>query len=126
MPIPLQVMAAGPVSWMAPSTGPTSGLTGDLGTLINRSRAALRNDPWASAGITKLVANIVGTGIKPKSDAADDQFRKELQQLFLDWTDESDADGMLDFMVSSHWLPEPCWKRVSVLFACAHEDQKMV
>ncbi len=26
------------VSWMAPSTGPTSGLTGDLGTLINRSR----------------------------------------------------------------------------------------
>ncbi len=85
------------VSWMAPSTGPTSGLTGDLGTLINRSRAALRNDPWAQAGITKLVANIVGTGIKPKSEAVDDQFRKELQQLFLDWTDESDADGMLDF-----------------------------
>ena len=85
------------VSWMAPSTGPTSGLTGDLGTLINRSRAALRNDPWASAGISKLVANIVGTGIKPKSEAVDDSFRKDLQQLFLDWTDESDADGVLDF-----------------------------
>ena len=85
------------VSWMAPSTGPTSGLTGDLGTLINRSRAALRNDPWAAAGINKLVANIVGTGIKPKSDAEDDSFRKELQQLFLDWTDESDADCVLDF-----------------------------
>ena len=85
------------VNWRAPGTGPTSGLTGDLGTLINRSRAALRNDPWASAGINKLVANIVGTGIKPKSEAADDEFRKELQQLFLDWTDESDADGVLDF-----------------------------
>ena len=85
------------MSWMAPSTGPTSGLTGDLGTLINRSRAALRNDPWAAAGIQKLVANIVGVGIKPKSTASDDQFRKDLQQLFLDWTDESDADGVLDF-----------------------------
>ena len=83
--------------WKAPGTGPTAGLTGDLGTLINRSRAALRNDPWAAAGISKLVANIVGTGIKPKSEATDDGFRKELQQLFLDWTDESDADGMLDF-----------------------------
>ena len=85
------------VSWRAPGTGLTSGLTGDLGTLINRSRAALRNDPWASAGISKLVANIVGTGIKPKSEAVDDSFRKELQQLFLDWTDESDADGVLGF-----------------------------
>ncbi|WP_281649206.1 phage portal protein, partial [Parendozoicomonas sp. Alg238-R29] len=85
------------VSWMAPSTGPTSGLTGDLGTLINRSRAALRNDLWAAAGINKLVSNIVGTGIKPKSTADDDQFRKALQALFLDWTDESDADGVLDF-----------------------------
>ena len=85
------------VSWRAPGTGPTSGLTGDLGTLINRSRAALRNDPWASSGVQKLVANIVGTGIKPKSEATDDAFRKNLQQLFLDWTDESDADGVLDF-----------------------------
>ncbi|WP_230460268.1 phage portal protein, partial [Sansalvadorimonas verongulae] len=85
------------VSWRAPNNGPTSAITGDLGSLINRSRAALRNDPWASAGISKLVANIIGTGIKPKSDAKDDVFRKELQLLFLDWTDESDADGTLDF-----------------------------
>ncbi|WP_422472568.1 phage portal protein [Endozoicomonas sp. ALB032] len=84
-------------SWMAPSTGPNNSLTGNLGTLINRSRAAIRNDPWAASGLEKLVANIVGTGIKPKSEARDDGFRKELQALFLDWTDESDADGQLDF-----------------------------
>ncbi|WP_257280771.1 phage portal protein [Endozoicomonas sp. ISHI1] len=34
--------------------------------------------------LEKLVANIVGTGIKPKSEARDDGFRKELQALFLD------------------------------------------
>ncbi|WP_257291589.1 phage portal protein [Endozoicomonas sp. ONNA1] len=84
-------------SWAAPSTGPNNSLTGNLGTLINRSRAAIRNDPWAASGLEKLVANIVGTGIKPKSEARDDGFRKELQALFLDWTDESDADGQLDF-----------------------------
>lgn len=84
-------------SWMAPSTGPNNSLTGNLGTLINRSRAAIRNDPWAASGLEKLVANIVGTGIKPKSEAKDDVFRKELQALFLEWTDESDADGQLDF-----------------------------
>ncbi|WP_448218408.1 phage portal protein [Endozoicomonas sp. 2B-B] len=84
-------------SWIAPSTGPNNSLTGNLGTLINRSRAAIRNDPWAASGLEKLVANIVGTGIKPKSEARDDGFRKELQALFLDWTDESDADGQLDF-----------------------------
>ncbi|KEQ18086.1 phage portal protein [Endozoicomonas numazuensis] len=84
-------------SWIAPATGPNNSLTGNLGTLINRSRAAIRNDPWAASGLEKLVANIVGTGIKPKSEAKDDVFRKELQALFLDWTDESDADGQLDF-----------------------------
>ncbi|WP_422137684.1 phage portal protein [Endozoicomonas sp. ALC020] len=84
-------------SWIAPSTGPNNSLTVNLGTLINRSRAAIRNDPWAASGLEKLVANIVGTGIKPKSEARDDGFRKELQALFLDWTDESDADGQLDF-----------------------------
>ncbi len=84
-------------SWAAPNTGPNNSLTGNLGTLINRSRAAIRNDPWAASGLEKLVSNIVGTGIKPKSEAEDDGFRKQLQQLFLDWSDESDADGQLDF-----------------------------
>ncbi len=83
--------------WHAPATGPNTALTGNLGTLIHRSRAAIRNDPWAASGLDKLVANIVGTGIKPKSEATNDRFRKKLQTLFLDWTDESDADGQLDF-----------------------------
>lgn len=84
-------------SWSASSSGPNNTLTGNLGTLINRSRAAIRNDPWAASGLEKLVANIVGTGIKPKSEATNDAFRKNLQALFLDWSDESDADGQLDF-----------------------------
>jgi lambda family phage portal protein len=44
-----------------------------------------------------LVANIIGTGMTPESKAPDPAFRKEVHQLWLDWTDQSDADGVLDF-----------------------------
>lgn len=83
--------------WYAPNSGPNAALIGDLPTLINRSRAAIRNDPYAQAGINRLVSNIIGTGIKPKSMASDAALRDFLQNTFLTWTDESDADGLLDF-----------------------------
>jgi len=35
----------------------------------------------------------VGTGILPQSKALDPAFRERLHQLWLDWTDEADADG---------------------------------
>lgn len=72
-------------------------MTSDLSKLINRSRAAVRNDPWASSGIIKLVSNVIGRGITPKSLVEDDQLREDLQNLFLQWSQESDADGLLSF-----------------------------
>ncbi|WP_066017945.1 phage portal protein [Endozoicomonas atrinae] len=84
-------------SWYAPSSSPNTALTSDLTKLINRSRAAIRNDPWASSGIDKLVSNVIGRGITPKSLVDDDKLREELQTLFLHWSDESDADGLLSF-----------------------------
>ena len=84
-------------SWFAPSLSPNTALTADLGRLIARSRAAIRNDPWASAGLEKLVSNVIGRGITPKSLVADDAVRNQLQELFKQWSDESDADGLLSF-----------------------------
>ncbi|MFB3816130.1 MAG: phage portal protein [Candidatus Methylomirabilales bacterium] len=81
----------------APTVGPNSGLVYSLGLLRDRSRAAVRNDGHAEAGIDSLVSNIVGTGITPKSLAPDPEFRKRLHQLWWDWTSEADADGLLDF-----------------------------
>ncbi|WP_257291903.1 phage portal protein, partial [Endozoicomonas sp. ONNA1] len=80
-------------SWYAPGLSPNTALTADLSKLINRSRAAIRNDPWASSGLEKLVSNVVGRGITPKSLLDDDGLREQLQNLFLQWSDESDADG---------------------------------
>ncbi len=53
--------------WYAPARSPNGAITADLTQLINRSRAAIRNDPWASSGLEKLVSNVIGRGITPKS-----------------------------------------------------------
>lgn len=84
-------------SWYAPGLSANTALTADLSKLINRSRAAIRNDPWASSGLEKLVSNVIGRGITPKSLVDDDRLREQLQNLFLQWSDESDADGLLSF-----------------------------
>lgn len=68
-----------------------------LGTLRDRSRAATRNNGYAKEAIDKLVSNIIGTGIKPLSKADDPDFAQQAMALFERWTDQSDADGLLDF-----------------------------
>lgn len=83
--------------WNAPTVGPNAGVLGNLSTLRDRSRTAVRNDGYGSNAIEELVSNIVGSGIKPLSQAPDPIFRDRLQTLWLRWTDESDADGRLDF-----------------------------
>lgn len=83
--------------WNAPTVGPNSGVLGNLHSLRDRSRAAVRNDGYARSAIDRLVTNIVGIGIKPLSKAPDPEFRRRLHALWLRWTDFSDADGRLDF-----------------------------
>lgn len=83
--------------WHAPTSSPNSGVLASLGTLRDRSRAAKRNDGYSAGTIEKLVSNIVGTGIWPQSQAADPDFRRAADRLFRRWSDECDADGLLDF-----------------------------
>lgn len=84
-------------AWWAPQLGPNDALLSSIEVLRRRSRAGVRNDGYARTAIDRLVANIVGTGMTPESKAPDPAFRKEVHQLWLDWTDQSDADGVLDF-----------------------------
>ncbi len=95
------------LGWNAPTTSP-NGLLGNLTTLRDRSRAATRNNGFGKGISDKLVTNIIGTGIKPLSMADDAEFRKEVQALFLKWTDESDADGLLDFYGQQAQVAR-CW-----------------
>jgi lambda family phage portal protein len=83
--------------WQSQTVSPNAAVLSTLATLRDRSRTATRNNGIAKGAIDKLVTNIIGTGIKPMSQAADPTIRKAIQALWTKWTDESDADGLLDF-----------------------------
>jgi lambda family phage portal protein len=83
--------------WQAQSASPNTAVLSTLATLRDRSRTATRNNGYAKGAIDKLVTNIIGTGIKPLSQATDPAIRTAIQALWTKWTDESDADGLLDF-----------------------------
>lgn len=83
-------------TWRPQSARPND-LLGSLTTLRDRSRQAVRNDGYGKSVIDKLVTNVIGTGITPLSRIADRTLREHATELFLRWTDESDADGVLDY-----------------------------
>jgi lambda family phage portal protein len=84
-------------NWQPGGNGPVSTGSAGLQTLRNRSRAAVRNDPYAATALDKLGSNHIGTGIVPMPKHSDATIRRELQDLWGDWCEESDADGQLDF-----------------------------
>ncbi|MCE0459965.1 phage portal protein [Pseudomonas uvaldensis] len=83
--------------WDAPDNGINSINTPALRNLRGRSRAAVRNDPYAFNVIDKRVSNLIGTGITPRPNTDDGVLRKLLQLLWDDWVDEADADEHTDF-----------------------------
>lgn len=66
-------------------------------TVLARSRYLAANNPYASAAKECFVSALVGSGIKPSSLITDAALKKSIQEAWLDWTDEADADGLTDF-----------------------------
>ncbi|CAA7615721.1 phage portal protein [Magnetospirillum sp. UT-4] len=62
-----------------------------------RARYLVRNNGYALNAAESWTGNAVGTGIKPSSLIADKDLKALVQQLWLAWTDESDAEGLTDF-----------------------------
>ena len=62
-----------------------------------RARWLVRNNGYAANAIESWAGNVVGAGIKPSSLIADSGLKAQVQKLWLDWTDEADAEGFTDF-----------------------------
>lgn len=79
--------------WRASATSANTEVVGQLGTLRDRHRDLVRNNPWAARAVQAIVTNTVGTGIVPR--IAD----KSLAKAWAAWgeTKECDADGVYDF-----------------------------
>ncbi|WNF45823.1 phage portal protein [Pseudomonas sp. SG20056] len=84
-------------SWDAPDAALNAVAIPALPTLRKRSKAAVRNNPWAASGISKRVSSLIGTGITPRAQIKDPDLRSAINQLWTDWADESDADNLTDF-----------------------------
>lgn len=65
--------------------------------LLARSRELVLTNGYAANACESYAANLVGDGIKPSSLIEDGELRDKVQQLWLAWTLEADADGLTDF-----------------------------
>ena len=84
-------------AWRVGSYGPNTSIAYVLDELRRKSRDQVRKNPYAAFAVDRLVSNIVGTGITPKSTAPDEGFRAAVTKLWLAWTDQADAVGAHDF-----------------------------
>jgi len=67
--------------------------------VVARSRYLSENNPYTTQARNAYVAALAGDGIKPSSLMKDrpPEDREQLMELWYDWTDEADADGITDF-----------------------------
>lgn len=65
--------------------------------VIARSRYLCANNPYAASAKEEFVAYLVGTGITPSSMVESPELKTAIQDTFLEWTDEADADSITDF-----------------------------
>lgn len=65
-------------------------------TVLARSRYLAANNPYAAAAKETFVSALVGAGIKPSSLVKQPELKAAIQEAWLDWTDEADADGLTD------------------------------
>jgi lambda family phage portal protein len=84
-------------NWYPSNSSINALLASSLSTLRTRSHDIVRKNPYAANAVDSIVSNCIGTGIKPQSKAKDAEFRRKIQKLWLNWTDEADAAGLCDF-----------------------------
>jgi lambda family phage portal protein len=85
--------------WRGSGEIPVQGLamTAARGPIGRRARSLCANNPLAASAAEAWVSNVVGTGIKPQSAHPDPKVRTAINAAFDQWTDNADADGLVDF-----------------------------
>jgi lambda family phage portal protein len=85
-------------NWQTPATDATSAISNPA-LIRNRARDLVRNNPWAAKGISVIVNNVVGYGIRAQWQAGNKRNTKLAQDLWKAWaeTGQCDACGMQNF-----------------------------
>jgi lambda family phage portal protein len=84
-------------AWNPGNPGAVAAMLATQTELRSKSRDLVRRNAWAHTALDAFVANAVGTGIKPQCMVADEGLRSAIQNLWRDWCEEADAQGLTDF-----------------------------
>ncbi|MEI6987634.1 MAG: phage portal protein, partial [Rhodospirillaceae bacterium] len=86
------------LSSFVPSNSHINTLIAASGQTVNaRARYLARNNGYVAAAVESFAGNAVGVGIKPASLIKDPVLKEAIQEAWLRWTDESDAEVHSDF-----------------------------
>ena len=72
-------------------------LVGAGATITARARYLIRNNGYALNAAESWTGNAVGDGITPSSKIANARLKKRVMDLWWNWTDYADAEGLTDF-----------------------------
>jgi lambda family phage portal protein len=84
--------------WNPTSQGINDLLYSNLEGLRTKAADLVRRNPWATNAVDSFVGNCIGTGIVPvMTKHPDAKEKNRVQELFLRWTDQADANNLTDF-----------------------------
>ena len=81
----------------APTIANAGSIHASAVTIAARAQHYALNNATGVRTLECLATNIVGDGIKPRSEHENETTRRLLHRRFKHWTDEADADGRTDF-----------------------------
>lgn len=75
-------------------------------TLLARARYLSLNNPYIASAKEWFVSALIADGIKPSWLMEDKDVKRAYQQVFRDWTDQADADGITDYYGLQYMIAE--------------------
>ena len=84
-------------TWYTPATDATNSIN-DPSLIRERARDIVRNNPWGQKGLTSIVSNSVGFGIRCQIHSKSKARLVQVQKIWESWAETTacDADGMGD------------------------------
>jgi lambda family phage portal protein len=85
-------------NWLTPGTDANAAIVNPQ-LIRNRARDLVRNNPWAAKGVSVIVNNVVGYGIRTQWGASNKRNAKRAQDTWKAWAESTqcDAQGLTDF-----------------------------
>lgn len=112
--------------WVATSSGPNTAIVYSLDELRRKSRDLTRNFPYMNGAYETVSSNIIGPGVNVTPIHDDCSICDKLHQLWSDWKDECDIDGINDFQSLLALAVRERWESGEVFLRFIYEDSGVV